>query len=237
MALPCELHIHLISFLSFPDLQMLRATNTYFRNLPTETEIARARAEYVRVLRETEFNEVKGCTGMALENGNGSSAQNPQIDQYLTCYTCFRRRHENNFANTQITRRRTKGHADAHKRFCKDCAIRGNKWEPGITLSFPYGDVIYCRRCRDIKPPPHNEWLKVFGLCEDCRVRTKVPDIHPAKEGITAALWYGTKEVFTNLYKKNPHARIPVPESEWNHVELVMGMLQVDPELLSHPEW
>ena len=230
MNLPSELHVYLLSFLDFRALQMLRSASTYFHELPTDAEIARSRAQYVRTLQKLEVEEVKQAI-----RDDGTTSSPSLNDQYLTCYTCFCRRPITSFTNTQITRRRTKGHADAYKRFCKDCAILGDKWEPGIILSFPDRDTIYCRRCRDVRTPPRNEWLRVFGLCEECRVRTGILDVHPPKEGVPAVAWYETRRLVDGLYGQCSHGRVPVPEGEWKRLEEELRALRLDQELLSTP--
>lgn len=228
MNLPSDLHVYLLSFLDFRTLQMLRATSIYFHELPTDAEIQRARTEYVRTLQRLEVEEVKQSI-----RDDGTTSSPPLNEQYLTCYTCFRRRPITAFTNTQITRRRTKGHADAYKRFCKDCAIREDKWEPGIILSFPDRETIYCRRCRNVGTPPRNEWLRVFGLCEECRVRTGILDVHPPKEGVPAVAWYETRRLVDGLYGQYSHARVPVPEREWKKLEEELRALRLDEELLN----
>jgi hypothetical protein len=214
--LPTDLHVLLLSYLDFPSLQMLRATCSYFHQLPSNLQIAAARDAYRQTLFEQEQLD-------------------PNDKQLLTCYTCFRRLPISHFACTQISRRRSPGHIDAHKRFCASCAIRDQRWEPGTILSFPphqRRSLVYCRRCRQVQLPPQNEWLWVFGLCETCRQRTGVPDAHPAKEGVPALVWRETKMLLDRLYTRHGYARVPIPESEWEMLEHELAMMRVDQELL-----
>jgi hypothetical protein len=194
---------------------MLRATCSYFRQLPSDLQIAAARDAYRQIL----FKQEQMSTGGPL---------------LLYCYTCFRRLPVSNFALTQISRHRALGHVDGHKRFCSDCGLRDNRWEPGTMLPFlPHPRLfIYCRRCCQIQLPPQNEWLWVFELCEICRQRTGVPDSHPAKEGVPALVWRETKMLFDRLYTRHEHARIPIPENEWEMLEHELAMMGVDKELL-----
>ncbi|EEH22052.1 hypothetical protein PABG_04263 [Paracoccidioides brasiliensis Pb03] len=204
--LPSELHIQLLSWLNFRDLQMLRATNSYFRNLPSEAEIARIRRSYLSDLARAEIEEVARSTTLTLSRFSANEADNKTkfiSPQRLTCYSCLRDLPIRAFSSTQTTRRRGKGHADAAKRFCADCALRLHKWEPGITLSFSWGEAVYCRRCRELKPLRENEteWARIFGLCEGCRTLLGIPDWHQHGEGEGAqGFWYGAKELLDRTF-------------------------------------
>ncbi|PGH11568.1 hypothetical protein AJ79_04826 [Helicocarpus griseus UAMH5409] len=205
--LPSELHLQLISWLDFRDLQMLRATNSYFRNLPSDVEIARVRRDYVADLVRAEMEEVSrsatnpSSTSLTHDFNNVDTV--PVSPQRLTCYSCLRHLPIHAFSSTQTTRRRGKGHADASKRFCASCALRLHKWEPGVTLSFSWGEAVFCRRCRQLKPLHDNaaEWARIFGLCESCRTLLGIPDWHQHGEGEgVRGVWYGAKELLDNTF-------------------------------------
>lgn len=229
-ALPSDLHVQLVPYLDFRALQMLRATNSYYRNLPTPAEIDRAKKAYIQTLLAQEVQEVK--RSKARRNSNIVDYS----DSFLTCYTCFRRRAITHFANTQASRRRSKGHADAYKRFCCDCAVRLGKWESGTIVTLPDGrNEIYCRRCMRMQQLPPNTMLWSFRLCEDCRVRTGVMDVSQSKVGEPALVRTETGFLFDQLYRRYRNARKPVPEAGWKDLELDLRKLRVDRELLESP--
>lgn len=202
-ALPSELHLEILSYLNFRDLQMFRATNKYFRSLHSSGELAYFRSAYVRQLFEEEAAEVADSAVLhstdiydyphhSHHNSIYTSDDNEDDDSlsgafFLTCYTCLRTLYYTHFSSTQRTRRRSKGHADAMKRFCKDCGLRDHKWGPGALLEFPTGLEVYCRRCRQLNPcnasfsttlitgnssssSSNAEWSRLFGLCYECRM-------------------------------------------------------------------
>lgn len=217
--LPRELHIELLSFLDFRDLQMLRATNTYFRDLPSDTEIARIRAASVAVLHNQELEEYS--------NTSDSEAFN-----YLNCYCCLRRRHIHHFTTTQTSRRRRKGHADCLKRFCADCALAKNKWEPGIMLTFNYGMVVYCRGCRKLKPPPVAEKSRILGLCAECRRLAGIP--HPNVDPVfepTHSFWYSAKDVVDRAFAELHDSGRPVTENTWASLSRQISALKLEGQL------
>ncbi|KAK2746286.1 hypothetical protein FQN55_005714 [Onygenales sp. PD_40] len=207
--LPSEIHLQIISWLNFRDLQMLRATSHYLRNLPSDAEIARIRRAFVASLVREEKEE---ATNSALHQTAPDDEEDDEAlsHQRLTCYSCLRCLPHYAFSSTQTTRRRGKGHADAAKRFCASCALRLHKWEPGITLSFPWGEAVYCRRCHGLKNsrPGATEWAKIFGLCESCRTLLGIPDWHLHGEGEGAqGFWYGAKELIDRTVAERRGAR------------------------------
>ena len=239
-ALPSDLHVQLVSYLDFRDLEMLRATNSYFRNLPTPGEIDRAKKAYISTLLELEVEEVRASKAhreAMPPNTDTYAYYYDHTNEYLTCYTCFRRRDITRFANTQATRRRTKGHADAYKRFCCDCAVRLGKWESGTIITLPdHRNEIFCRRCMTMQQLPRNTALWGFGLCEDCRVRTGVVDVGPSIcDGESSLVHTETAHLFHELYGEYRNARKPVPEEAWEALELDLQNLRADRELLEPP--
>ncbi|PGH13993.1 hypothetical protein AJ80_06133 [Polytolypa hystricis UAMH7299] len=175
--LPSDLHIQLmLSCLDYRDLEMLRSTNTYFRNLLSGTEIRRIKTEYIKILVTKEKEEVanspiRDCREHELEFEHED--EDEDTGQYLNCYSCLRCLPFTEFSSTQSSKRRRKGHTDAAKRFCKDCGMKGNRWELGTLLSFPTGRVVYCRQCRQLIRCPNPEWAKLLGMCRSCRLRSE----------------------------------------------------------------
>ncbi|EEH09407.1 conserved hypothetical protein [Histoplasma capsulatum G186AR] len=193
--LPSELHLQLMSWLDFRDIQMLRATNSYFRHLPSDTQIARIRRDYVADLVSAEMKEVAESAANAASTPASNDTSSDDASQRLTCYSCLRHLLIHAFSRTQMTRRRGKGHADASKRFCVDCALRLHKWEPGISLSFSWGDAVYCRRCRGLVPLRNSpaEWAGTLGLCEGCQAVLGIPDWRQHEGEGTRGFWYEAK--------------------------------------------
>ncbi|OAX83087.1 hypothetical protein ACJ72_02558 [Emergomyces africanus] len=239
--LPSELHLQLMSWLNFRDLQMLRATNSYFRNLPSDVEIARIRRDYVADLVCAEMEEVtESATNAPSTFGNNTeyptcfrSLTHPPSPQSLTCYSCLRRLPIHSFSSTQTTRRRAKGHADASKRFCANCALRLHKWEPGITLSFTYGEAVYCRRCRELKILRKGavEWARIFGLCEGCRALLGIPAWHQHEAEGAQGFWYGAKELLDRTFAERGRGRESESEDMWEELREKIAKLRLSEEL------
>ncbi|PGH07496.1 hypothetical protein GX51_01797 [Blastomyces parvus] len=234
--LPSEIHLQLMSWLNFRDLQMLRATNSYFRNLPSDIEVARIRRDYVADLVRAETKEVAESAASASatfpsnsidDNGRSTSPQR------LTCYSCLRYLPIHSFSTTQTTRRRGKGHADASKRFCVTCALRLRKWEPGITLSFSWGEAVYCRRCRNLMPLGESaaEWARIFGLCEGCRAVLGIPNWHQHEDGGAQAFWYGAKELLDRTFAERGRGRESERVDMWEELRKKIAVLRLSEEL------
>lgn len=211
MLLPTDIHVQLLSYLNYRDLQMLRATHPYFRALFSDIEIDRTRHAYVKALQRKEEQEVRLY----------GSVFHPDDDR-LTCYSCLRCLQPSSFADTQTTGRRRKGHTDAWKRFCTECAIRGNKWEPGILLEFNQQPMVYCRRCRKIKSPVH-ENLKPFGLCLDCCAEIGVSRFQTA----FYLDWYEVKMFIDQFFAQYHNSRTVIPEADWLKLENELSHFEV----------
>ncbi|KKZ66154.1 hypothetical protein EMCG_08110 [[Emmonsia] crescens] len=234
--LPSELHLQLMSWLNFRDLQMLRATNSYFRNLPSDAEVARIRRDYVADLVRAEMEEVAvsatNASSTSLSSDIDDDIESPSL-QRLTCYSCLRHLPIDSFSSTQTTRRRGKGHADASKRFCANCALRLHKWEPGITLSFSWGEAVYCRRCRELKPLRASaaEWARIFGLCEGCRTLLGIPDWHQHEGEGAQGFWYGAKELLDRTFAERGRGRESERVDMWEELREKIAELRLSEEL------
>ncbi|OJD13979.1 hypothetical protein AJ78_05639 [Emergomyces pasteurianus Ep9510] len=236
LGLPSELHLQLMSWLNFRDLQMLRATNSYFRYLPSDVEIARIRRDYVAELVRAEMEEVTESATNALSTFSSSNSSNDTkspTPQRLTCYSCLHHLPIHSFSSTQTTRRRGKGHADASKRFCANCALRLHKWQPGITLSFPWGEAVYCRRCRELKPLRDGaaEWARIFGLCEGCRALLGIPAWHQHEGEGAQGFWYGAKELLDRTFAERGRGRERERGDMWEELREKIAELRLSEEL------
>lgn len=112
---------------------------------------------------------------------------------YLTCFSCFRLRHNSHFAVSQCTQRRRKGHIHAKKRFCEDCGVTKGKWQPGTELQFQshLTPRVYCAKCRMMRlaPSVHAYRPRVHqGLCGICLSELEVDYTEAEINEITADL-------------------------------------------------
>ncbi|KAI1906944.1 hypothetical protein LOZ53_006737 [Ophidiomyces ophidiicola] len=213
MRLPIDLHVYLLSYLNYRDLQMLRATNTYFRYLVSETELRRSKAAYVKIIYWKEVEEALREHMRRLKcEAFGTIPANPPERLYLTCYTCLRLLPTEEFADTQVTRRRTWGHTNAWKRFCTECAIRHNRWKPGTFLGFQGGEKLYCRGCHVIKPSPVGEIARSLGLCQDCADNTSISTLFADLRGD----WYEKKTICDQLLAQYEHPGRTLSKNDWD---------------------
>lgn len=226
--LPSDLHVTLLSYLDFPALEKLRATSTYFRTLPSDTEIKKCREAYVRELHSEEVEEMRRLSHRQCIRASTAGFSNLADDgdedsffAYLNCYSCFRSLHYTCFADTQLSRRRTKGHADAWKRFCTECAIKDNKWEPGSLLSFGGQIWLYCRRCHRLKNRPNSQWFRLFDICQSCCEEEGIKD----HKQPWAFDWYPAKTMIERMYSREKCRRFQSPEDIWG--ELLSGAVEV----------
>jgi hypothetical protein len=147
LQLPADIHFSIINVLDFPSIQNLRATNQYFRYLLNEKQLSLARKQYVSVLVKAESDDWRDNTR-------------------FICYECFQWKPWTDFGKKQISKKRSKGHADVYKRFCIDCGIGRRKWQPGQILKSEDGDLVLCRLCRLLRET--NDEARLKGICSVC---------------------------------------------------------------------
>lgn len=222
MDLPSDLHVQLLSHLEYPDLEMLRGTNSYFRHLPSDLDIAHSRSSYVQTLLQQEQQEVSYAHSLSFSPDPNDVLAADTNNYFLRCYFCFRRKHISNFTGTQFTQRRSKGHADAGKRFCTSCGVRDRRWEPGTILSTPREQLVYCRRCRELKPLSSASGWRSFGFCEECALYLRLPRCGHATYQTQAEMeenggWADAKAVFDYIYQvqRGKGSRDVVSEEAW----------------------
>ena len=174
--LPPELQLEIMSHLNYRELQFLRATSSYFRNLLSPADITRFQKAYIELLFEQEvyaacYPLITSESPLLTDDNSFTPEIRRRHEQFLTCFFCFRVRHISHFPASQSTRRRTKGHVDARKRFCDDCGVEKEKWHPGVKLQFPMSPRVYCLRCKQVKEVRYAwSWRprEHPGLCAIC---------------------------------------------------------------------
>lgn len=198
LKLPPELHLRIMSYLDFREIQFLRATNSYFYKFLSTTDLARFRADYIEILYQEELD---GVANSIKDDGFTSIYEEVDMDRktkkrhfnYLTCFSCFRLRHYSHFAVSQCTQRRRKGHIHARKRFCEDCGVTKGIWQLGTELQFP-SDLtrrVYCAKCKMMRfaPSVHAYLRRVHqGLCGECLSELEVDYTQDEIYEITADL-------------------------------------------------
>jgi hypothetical protein len=177
--LPPEIHLRIMSYLNFREVQFLRATNSYFYGLLSPTDLARFRTDYAELLYQEELDCVNNPTKydkypfVPMESYIITREDKKWSEGYLTCFFCFRLLPIEHFATSQCTQRRRKGHIHAKKRFCEDCGVEKGMWQPGTELQFHSSLTprVYCSRCRRVRSIPsiHLFWRRVHqGICSFC---------------------------------------------------------------------
>ncbi|KAL2869243.1 F-box domain protein [Aspergillus lucknowensis] len=128
LSLPPELHLLIISNLSFPDLTCLKVTCSYFYHL-------------IPPMSHEELLEAE-CTAFAIDK-----------DLYA-CRYCLRLRSGGRFADRMLRRRRGRRGRHAGRRFCVQCGLkpRGDSGEarygPGAQVVMMGTAYVLCAECR-----------------------------------------------------------------------------------------
>lgn len=196
--LPPEIHLRIMSYLDFREIQFLRATKWYFYNFLSKADLARFRDDYVEILYQEELASVANALNpdeyRLIEDETDIDRETKKKHMnYLTCFSCFRILHTSHFAISQSTQRRRKGHIHAKKRFCEDCGVKKGKWQPGTELQFQshLTPKVYCIKCRMVRLAPivHVYRPRVHhGICGVCLAGLEVDHTDGEINEITADL-------------------------------------------------
>ncbi|KAL2823006.1 hypothetical protein BJX63DRAFT_3604 [Aspergillus granulosus] len=126
LALPPELHLLILTHLTFPETTHLKLTCTYFHNLiPSLTHAELLTAE---------------CTDFAVER-----------DLYA-CRYCLRLRSGDQFGDRMLHRRRGRRGRHAGRRFCVQCGLMPReggeaRYGPGAKVVLRGGTYVLCKEC------------------------------------------------------------------------------------------
>ncbi|KAK4945143.1 hypothetical protein LTR10_015569 [Elasticomyces elasticus] len=90
----------------------------------------------------------------------------------LNCYACLQNLPRECFTDSQVMGRRSLGHKDAKKRFCKVCGVKKGIWERGTTVKESKHTWIVCKGCAAIVKADAR--YKRGGVCSaDCFARVE----------------------------------------------------------------
>lgn len=150
-ALLPELHLQIVSFLSYPDVLSLCAVNKYFHSLLSATNLTRLRAEHLEYLLDQD-------TLRSTQIGGQST---------WTCSSCLRAKADKEYEDSQIAGTRNWGGSEAHTRLCVQCAVKNKYWKKGDSFTVVGIDTVLCARCEKV----HSSAGKTgwSGLCTLCK--------------------------------------------------------------------
>ncbi|KAL6242704.1 hypothetical protein RBB50_010350 [Rhinocladiella similis] len=82
---------------------------------------------------------------------------------YLNCYACLQNLPRECFTRTQTMGKRSLGHRDCGRRFCKACGVKKGIWEKGTTIRDDKHTWTVCKGCNSLREadPKH----KRAGVC------------------------------------------------------------------------
>ena len=124
LALPSEIHLHILRLLDYKAFSFLRATSVYFYRLPSKNHIMTAMASYECEESLPDYYSAR---------------------DFYPCYICLRVLPEGAFAKKQIRFTRAFGHKEYRKRFCFECGLR-SQWGVSATepIILPDGSQYAC---------------------------------------------------------------------------------------------
>ncbi|KAK6365229.1 hypothetical protein LTS17_011462 [Exophiala oligosperma] len=82
---------------------------------------------------------------------------------HLNCFACLQKLPRDSFTRTQTMGKRSLGHKDCGRRFCKACGVKKGIWKKGTTIKDDKHTWIVCKACSSLKEadPKH----KREGVC------------------------------------------------------------------------
>jgi hypothetical protein len=125
LALPSEIHLHILRLLDYKAFSFLRATSVYFYRLPSKNHIMTAMASYECEESLPDYYSAR---------------------DFYPCYICLRMLPEGAFAKKQIRFTRAFGHKEYRKRFCFECGLR-SQWGVSATEPIILPDGSQYRMC------------------------------------------------------------------------------------------
>lgn len=149
-ALLPELHLQIVSFLSYPDVLSLWAVNKYFHSLLSATNLTRLRAEHLEYLLDQD-------TLRSTQIGGQST---------WTCSSCLRAKADKEYEDSQIAGTRNWGGSEAHTRLCVQCAVKNKYWKKGDIFLITGRSTVLCYRCEKVDDAATVEGWS--GICTSC---------------------------------------------------------------------
>jgi hypothetical protein len=125
LALPSEIHLHILRLLDYKAFSFLRATNAYFYRLPSRDHIMAAMTSYECEESLPDYYSAR---------------------DFYPCYICLRMLPEGAFDKKQIRFTRAFGHKEYRKRFCFECGLR-SQWGVSATEPIILPDGSQYRMC------------------------------------------------------------------------------------------
>ncbi|OAP57032.1 hypothetical protein AYL99_09145 [Fonsecaea erecta] len=86
--------------------------------------------------------------------------------EQLNCYSCLKALPRECFVESQVTGRRSLGHHEARRRFCRTCGVTKGIWEKGTVIRDGRCTLVLCKACNNLKTPTPES--KNEGMCELC---------------------------------------------------------------------
>lgn len=146
-----ELHLQIVSFLSYPDVIRLCAVNSYFHNLLPKKTLIRLRAQHLLYLLDQDFLR-------STQVGSKST---------WTCSSCLRAKENKDYEDSQIAGTKNWGGSEAHTRLCVPCAVKNKFWEKGDAFLIAGVDNVLCARCEKVQSSAGKTGWS--GLCAPCK--------------------------------------------------------------------
>ncbi|KIW27081.1 uncharacterized protein PV07_06859 [Cladophialophora immunda] len=84
----------------------------------------------------------------------------------LNCYACLKRLPRQCFVESQVMGRRSLGHADAGRRFCRACGVKKGIWDKGSVVKDGRRTLVLCKKCNSLGRV--DAGAKKGGICSRC---------------------------------------------------------------------
>ena len=181
--LPEDLHFHLFSVLSFPEARRLRATNHYFYELHTPTQLSLLRSSYVSVLLNQEHKQrqqlnalLTPSDGPGIKWDHASQSIRQEHFPKIPCYTCLEWQPLHMFTNSMKggiwCREKDVGQARASERICVPCGVRTGFYQAGGRCGDRFSICLECRKLVDWQG--RGKWPQPQTWCDGCRQDIKI---------------------------------------------------------------
>lgn len=183
--LPTDLHLYLFTFLDWPSVGLLRATNHYFYNVHTEVGLANLKDSCIAFNLHTEAEHRRQLQVLLgpypLPPGSNRVEHWGDIRKAhftsFPCYTCLRWRDVSLFSNGMSIsqwlpyrhqgKRRDLGEPDARSRICVPCGIRTHMYRPWGGCSYLYSVCTGCGCLMDAEGKADLSYATI-NVCRQC---------------------------------------------------------------------
>ncbi|KIX98069.1 uncharacterized protein Z520_06149 [Fonsecaea multimorphosa CBS 102226] len=128
--------------------------------------------------------QAHGAANTAAPNSSVNNIHRNRImrAERLNCYACLKHLPRECFVEGQVTGRRSLGHNDAGRRFCKVCGVNKGIWDKGTVIQDGRCTLVLCRTCNALDRVEAGS--KREGVCSTCKSAAQEDSLKNELQGV-----------------------------------------------------